>query len=88
MRFVQCVRYSPKGDHFISCASDSKMFIYDGKTGDKIAELSTAEGAHKGTIYSGSWSPDSTQFLTGSGDMTAKIWDVQAQKVVRCSFTN
>jgi WD repeat-containing protein 1 (actin-interacting protein 1) len=81
-RFAQCVRFSPKGDHFLSSASDSKIFLYDGKTGDKIAELSTSESTHTGSVYSVSWSPDSTQFLSASGDMTAKIWDIQSQKVI------
>ncbi|KAJ3309639.1 hypothetical protein HDV04_005889 [Boothiomyces sp. JEL0838] len=82
-RFVQCVRFSPNGEQFVSAASDSKLFLYDGKTGDKIAELSAAADAHKGTIFSVSWSGDSTQVLSGSGDMTAKIWDIAAQKVVQ-----
>ncbi|KAI8895270.1 WD40-repeat-containing domain protein [Globomyces pollinis-pini] len=82
-RFVQCVRFSGTGDHFISTGSDSKIFLYDGKTGDPLGELSTAEGTHTGGVYSLSWSPDSTQFLTGSGDMTAKLWDVTAKKVVQ-----
>jgi WD40 repeat protein len=81
-RFVQCVRYSPNGEQFLSSGSDSKIYLYDGKSGDAIVELSTAESAHKGGVYSVSWSPDSTQFLSASGDMTSKIWDVKAQKVI------
>jgi WD40 repeat protein len=56
--------------------------LYDGTTGDVIHELSKAENSHKGSIFSASWNPDSTQILSGSADMTAKIWDVAAQKVV------
>jgi WD40 repeat protein len=81
-RFVQCVRYSPKGDQFFSAGSDSKLFLYDGKTGDLISEFNSVTDNHKGSIYSASWSPDSRQILSGSGDMTAKIWDVATQKVV------
>ncbi|KAJ3182926.1 WD repeat-containing protein 1 [Gaertneriomyces sp. JEL0708] len=82
-RFVQVVRYSPSGDHFLSAGSDGKLFLYDGKEGTKIAELSTAEGAHKGGIYSASWSPDGKSLLTASADSSTKIWDVASQKVVR-----
>ena len=57
--------------------------LYDGKTGDKVEELSTAEGSHKGGIYSVSWSPDGASLLTASGDMTAKLWDVNSRKVVK-----
>jgi len=79
-RFVQCVRFSPDGAFFISAGSDAKIFLYDGSTGDKLAELS--DGAHTGGILAASWSPDSTRLLTSSMDMTCKIWDVAARKAV------
>ena len=82
-RFVQAVQYSPNGDHFATAGADSKLFLYDGKTGDKVAELSAAEDSHTGGIFSIAWSPDSTQLLTSSADYTAKIWDVNAQSVVK-----
>ena len=81
-RFVQCVRYSPQGDHFVSTSSDSKIILYDGKTGTKLSELSVDENTHKGTVFAAAWSPDSKEILTASADMTCKIWDVQSQKVV------
>lgn len=56
-------------------SSDKKGLIYDGKTGDKIGELSS-EGIHSGSIYAVSWSPDSKQVLTVSADKTAKVWDI------------
>lgn len=43
-------------------SSDKKGLIYDGKTGEKIGELST-EGSHTGSIYAVSWSPDSKQVI-------------------------
>lgn len=58
--FVNCVRFSPDGNRFISVSSDKKGIIYDGKTGEKIGELSSDDG-HKGSIYAVSWSPDSKQ---------------------------
>ena len=60
--FVNCVRYSPDGTKFITVSSDRKGIIYDGKSGDKLGELS-AEGGHKGSIYAVSWSPDSKQVI-------------------------
>ncbi|XP_037411040.1 actin-interacting protein 1-2-like [Triticum dicoccoides] len=73
--FVNCIRYSPDGTKFITVSSDKKGLIYDGKTGDKIGELSS-EGSHTGSIYAVSWSPDSKQVLTVSADKTAKVWDI------------
>lgn len=58
--FVNCVRFSPDGTKFITVSSDKKGIIFDGKSGEKIGELSS-EDAHKGSIYAVSWSPDGTQ---------------------------
>ncbi|TPX34145.1 hypothetical protein SmJEL517_g03113 [Synchytrium microbalum] len=81
-RFVQAVRFSPNGEFFASAGMDSKVFLYDGKTGDKIAELSSAANSHTGGIFALSWSPDSKHVLTSSADMTAKLWDVGSKSVV------
>jgi len=48
-KFVQDVRYAPSGDHFASVGSDGKIFLYDGKVGETLAEFS--EG-HSGTAVS------------------------------------
>jgi hypothetical protein len=47
------------GEYFLS---GKKGLIYDGKTGEKIGELST-EGGHTGSIYAVSWNPDSKQVI-------------------------
>ncbi|XP_061359520.1 actin-interacting protein 1-2-like [Gastrolobium bilobum] len=73
--FVNCVRYSPDGSKFLSVSSDKKGIIFDGKSGEKIGELSS-EGAHTGSIYAVSWSPDGKQVLTVSADKCAKVWDI------------
>lgn len=61
--FVNCARFSPDGSKFITVSSDKKGILYDGKTGEKIGELSIQDG-HKGSIYAVSWSPDSKQVNT------------------------
>ncbi|TFY62674.1 hypothetical protein EVJ58_g3719 [Rhodofomes roseus] len=35
-KFIQDVRYAPSGDQFASVGSDSKIFLYDGKTGETL----------------------------------------------------
>ena len=45
---MQDVRYAPSGDHFSSVGSDSKVFVYDGKTGETIAEFT--DSPHDGSI--------------------------------------
>jgi len=78
-RFVNCVRFSPDGNLFATASSDKKVILYDGKTGDKVAELPTE---HKGGVYSLAWSPDSKMLLTASADKTVIFWDVAEKKPV------
>ncbi|KAJ6627956.1 WD40-repeat-containing domain protein [Mycena sp. CBHHK59/15] len=77
-KFVQDVRYAPSGDHFVSVGSDLKVFLYDGKTGETVAELT--DSPHKGSVMACSWSPDSKSFSTSSADCTVKLWDVETHK--------
>ena len=73
--YVNCVRFSSKGDHFCTVGSDKMGCIYDGKTG-ALAGQFAEEGKHKGSVYVCSWSPDDKFILTTSADKTAKIWAV------------
>ncbi|XP_028793887.1 actin-interacting protein 1-2-like [Neltuma alba] len=84
--FVNCVRYSPDGSKFLSVSSDKKGIIYDGKSGEKVGELSS-EGAHTGSIYAVSWSPDGKQVLTVSADKSAKIWDISDDNIGKVKKT-
>ncbi|KAJ7269722.1 WD40-repeat-containing domain protein [Mycena rebaudengoi] len=77
-KFVQDVRYAPSGDHFASVGSDSKVFLYDGKTGETIAEFT--DSPHTGSVMACSWSPDSKSIATSSADCTVKLWDVETHK--------
>ncbi|PBK89799.1 WD40 repeat-like protein, partial [Armillaria gallica] len=79
-KFVQDVRYAPSGDHFASVGSDTKIFIYDGKTGKTSSEFT--DSPHKGTIMARSWSADSKSIVTSSADCTVKLWDVETRKSV------
>ncbi|KXJ27431.1 WD repeat-containing protein 1-B [Exaiptasia diaphana] len=87
--FVNCVKYSPNGEVFITGGADGKLFLYDGKDGELQDEVGkTCEGgkAHKAGIYAISWCQDSKSFLTASADKTCKIWNVD-DKTVTTTFT-
>ncbi|OZJ06464.1 hypothetical protein BZG36_00459 [Bifiguratus adelaidae] len=81
-RFVQQVAFSPSGDVFCSVGADGKIFLYDGKEGERMSELQVDGQAHAGTIFAASWSPDSQYLLTSGADCTTKLWDVTSGKIV------
>uniref|UniRef100_A0A8C9R3Z5 WD repeat domain 1 n=1 Tax=Scleropages formosus TaxID=113540 RepID=A0A8C9R3Z5_SCLFO len=80
-RFVNCVRFSPDGNRFATAGADGQIFLYDGKTGEKIVALGGAK-AHDGGVYALSWSPDSSHLISASGDKTVKLWDVAGNVAV------
>ncbi|KAB5554177.1 hypothetical protein PHYPO_G00047170 [Pangasianodon hypophthalmus] len=80
-RFVNCVRFSPDGSRYVSAGADGQIYIYDGKTAEKLGSLG-GDKAHEGGIYAVSWSPDSTQLISASGDKTVKLWDVASGTAV------
>uniref|UniRef100_A0A3Q1GQZ3 WD repeat domain 1 n=1 Tax=Acanthochromis polyacanthus TaxID=80966 RepID=A0A3Q1GQZ3_9TELE len=80
-QFVNCVRFSPDGARFATAGADGMIFIFDGATGERVGSLG-GDKAHKGGIYAVSWSPDSSQLISASGDKTVKLWDVGAGTAV------
>eukprot|EP01006_Ploeotia_vitrea_P029137 TRINITY_DN61719_c0_g1_i1.p1 TRINITY_DN61719_c0_g1~~TRINITY_DN61719_c0_g1_i1.p1 ORF type:complete len:613 (+),score=92.04 TRINITY_DN61719_c0_g1_i1:38-1840(+) len=81
--FVNCVRYSPNGEMYATVGSDKKIFLFDGKTGEKTGAI---ECDHKGSILACSFSPDNTKLLTASADKSCKLYDV-AEKTLLQTFT-
>lgn len=87
-RYPNCVRFSPSGDHFVSVGSDSKIYVYETKTGEMSKEIvaSDKKDNHSGSIYTVCWSSDGKQLFTVSGDKTCKTWDVESGACTR-TFT-
>lgn len=48
-RFVQDIKYAPSGGLFASVGADGAAFLYDGTTGDVVAEI---KDAHAGSAVS------------------------------------
>jgi len=84
-RFPNCVRFSPDGNFYVSVGSDSKIYLFDSKSGELVKEIKDDKG-HSGSIYSVCWSPDNKKILTVSGDKSAKLWEVESGKLEK-TFT-
>ena len=79
--FINDVKFSPDGASIVTVGSDSKIALYDGKTGE--FQKFVGDNEHKGTIFAVSWSPDSSKFATSSADGTVKLWDASSGTVVK-----
>ncbi|VDL62544.1 unnamed protein product [Hymenolepis diminuta] len=71
--FVQCCKFSPKGDVLVTGGSDGKLFAYDATSGEKIAEIGSP--AHKGGIYGIDFSPSGQRLVSVSADKKIKLWN-------------
>lgn len=69
------VRVHIRGRSYFICAtSDSNCYICDGMSGAFLVKL---EG-HEGPVTTLSLTPDGQMVLTGSLDMTARVWSIQS----------
>jgi len=83
--FINCVRYHPSGDSFMTVGKDKQIIVFDGETGKSPRKIKD-KGGHKGTIYSFSFNKDGSRFVTCSADKTLKMWDFEEGKLLR-TFT-
>ncbi|CAD8068738.1 unnamed protein product [Paramecium sonneborni] len=67
------IKYNKCGDHFVSVGADKKVFLYEGKNGEVVKEIST-DSPHTRSITGVSWIND-TSFITSSNDTTLKVWN-------------
>ncbi|TRY78602.1 hypothetical protein TCAL_06452 [Tigriopus californicus] len=81
-RYCQVVRYSKNGHHWASAGFDGHVYLYDGKDSSPLGTVVDGKAAHEGGIYGLDWNPESTQFVTASGDKKCKIWDLETKQVV------
>lgn len=72
--FVNCVRFSPDGEWAVSAGSDSKLCLYEGKSGEFEKEFEKPKGI-AGSLWQCAWSPDSSRVATAGGDKVLRIWD-------------
>lgn len=75
-RALTKVKFNHDGDLLFSISKDSQPCVWYSSNGEK---LGTFVG-HNGTIWGLDISRDSSLLLTGSGDNSMRLWDVQTGK--------
>ena len=81
--FVQCVRFSPNGNIYVTASADKRILAYDAKEGTSAGEFKDGATAHNGSVYAVCFSPDSSKLLSVSADKTAKIWNVETFELLK-----
>lgn len=77
-RAITQIKYNREGDLLFSCAKDSKPNVWWSLNGER---LGTYNG-HQGVVWCCDVDWTSTRFMTGSGDMTTKLWDVERGSII------
>ncbi|ORY52086.1 WD40 repeat-like protein [Rhizoclosmatium globosum] len=67
---VADLAWSPNNEYLASCGLDSHVFIWDGKTFDKLKRLD----AHQGFVKGITWDPVGKYLATQSDDKSVRIW--------------
>ncbi|KAM5587870.1 eukaryotic translation initiation factor 3 subunit I [Rosa sericea] len=70
------IKYNKDGDLLFSCAKDHNPNVWFADNGER---LGTYVG-HNGAVWCCDVSRDSSRLITGSGDSTAKLWNVRTGK--------
>ncbi|KAL7227936.1 hypothetical protein ACSBR1_022752 [Camellia fascicularis] len=78
--------WGPLNKTIISAGEDAVVHIWDSETG-KLLKESDKETGHKKTITSLTKSADSSHFLTGSLDKSAKLWDIRSLTLIKTYVT-
>ena len=76
---VNCVLFSGDAASVVSAGNDSKIIVWDIRTGKAVRTL---EG-HTGGVGSLTLSPDGTLIASGAADNTVRIWDFQKGEQLR-----
>lgn len=72
-RAITQITYNREGDLLFSCAKDPKPNVWYSLNGERLGTFN----GHQGAVWCLDVDWTTTKFMTGSGDMSVRIWDVE-----------
>jgi len=75
-RSITQIKYNRIGDLLFSSAKDANPSVWFTANGERLGTFS----GHRGTVWSHDCNWDTSKFLTGSADLSARVWDVETGK--------
>ncbi|XP_029468310.1 WD repeat-containing protein 38 isoform X2 [Rhinatrema bivittatum] len=70
LHFVNSCTFSPDCEILLTCSDDSRIHIWNAKSGKLLSKIK----GHTGPVKAGCFSPDCTLFASGSHDCTVRVW--------------
>lgn len=83
---VTDLAFSPDGMWLLSVSRDRSWCLYEKSPENQSFVKKISKEVHGRIIYTCSWSPDSTLFITGSRDKKLKIWNLNGEEVTCLTF--
>jgi len=78
---ISSLSFSPTADFLVAGSWDNAVRCWEIKTsGTQLQSNPKAEQQHTGPVLDCCWSADGTKVFTGSGDKTAKMWDLNTNQ--------
>lgn len=72
-RAITKIKYNREGDLLFSASKDKKPNVWYSLNGERLGTFN----GHGGSVWCIDVNWDSTRFLSGSGDNTLRLWDVE-----------
>ena len=77
---VNSVAFSPDGARIASGGWDSRVIVWDSRTGERLLTLN----GHKHRVFSVSFSPDGSRIVSGARDNSVRVWDAYTGLQLLC----
>jgi len=78
---ISCIEWSPVANFIVAGSWDNQIRCWEVQANG--ASVPKAATSHDGPVLCASWSNDGARVFTGSGDKTAKVWDLATSQATQ-----